>query len=63
MHAPDFQTGIFAGLWVLSPRVAMLGGCRMGRPQQPPEDFESSIAVTEYICSRRSRRDIMRRSG
>ena len=66
MHAPDFQTGIFAGLWgFIAAASSVLGrmqdGC--GRSSRL-SIFESSIAVTEYIMFEAfSRGDIMRRIG
>jgi crotonobetainyl-CoA:carnitine CoA-transferase CaiB-like acyl-CoA transferase len=66
MHAPDFQTGIFAGLWgFISAASSVLGRMRDGRGRSSALSvFESSIAVTEYIMFESfSRGDIMRRIG
>ena len=66
MHAPDFQTGIFAGLWgFLSAASSVLGRMQDGRGRNTSLSiFESSIAVTEYIMFESfARGDIMRRIG
>jgi crotonobetainyl-CoA:carnitine CoA-transferase CaiB-like acyl-CoA transferase len=66
MHAPDFQTGILAGLWgFISVASSMLGRMRDGQGRSSALSvFESSIAVTEYIMFESfSRGDIMRRIG
>ena len=66
MHAPDFQTGIFAGLWgFISAASSVLGRMQDGRGRSSRLSiFESSIAVTEYIMFESfSRGDIMRRIG
>ncbi|WP_027579487.1 CoA transferase [Bradyrhizobium sp. Ai1a-2] len=66
MHAPDFQTGILAGLWgFIAASSSALGrmqdGC--GRASRL-SIFESTIAVTEYIMFESfSRGDVMRRIG
>src|SRR6202043_1341084 len=51
MHAPDFQTGIFAGLWgFIAAASSVLGRMRDGRGRSSALSiFESSIAVSEYI--------------
>ncbi len=51
MHAPDFQTGIFAGLWgFIAAASSVLGRMQDGRGRTSSLSiFESSIAVTEYI--------------
>jgi crotonobetainyl-CoA:carnitine CoA-transferase CaiB-like acyl-CoA transferase len=66
MHAPDFQTGIFAGLWgFIAAASAVLGRMQDGRGRSSRLSiYESSIAVTEYIMFESfSRGDIMRRIG
>src|SRR3954451_25046485 len=66
MHAPDFQTGIFAGLWgFIAAASSVLGRMQDGRGRSSSLSiFESSIAVTEYIMFEGfSRGDIMRRIG
>ncbi len=66
MHAPDFQTGIFAGLWgFIATASSVLGRMQDGRGRSSRLSiFESSIAVTEYIMFEAfSRGDIMRRIG
>jgi crotonobetainyl-CoA:carnitine CoA-transferase CaiB-like acyl-CoA transferase len=66
MHAPDFQTGIFAGLWgFIAAASSVLGRMQDGRGRSSHLSiFESSIAVTEYIMFEAfSRGDIMRRIG
>ena len=66
MHAPDFQTGIFAGLWgFISAASSVLGRMQDGQGRSASLSvFESSIAVTEYIMFESfTRGDIMRRIG
>jgi crotonobetainyl-CoA:carnitine CoA-transferase CaiB-like acyl-CoA transferase len=66
MHAPDFQTGIFAGLWgFIAAASSILGRMQDGRGRSSKLSiFESAIAVTEYIMFEGfSRGDIMRRIG
>ena len=66
MHAPDFQTGILAGLWgFIAAASSVLGRMQDGRGRSSRLSiFESSIAVTEYIMFESfSRGDIMRRIG
>src|SRR4051794_6978056 len=66
MHAPDFQTGIFAGLWgFIAAASSVLGRMQDGRGRTSHLSiFESSIAITEYIMFEGfSRGDIMRRIG
>ena len=66
MHAPDFQTGIFAGLWgFIAAASSVLGRMQDGRGRSSSLSiFESSIAVTEYIMFESFvRGDIMRRIG
>ncbi len=66
MHAPDFQTGILAGLWgFVAAASSALGRMEDGRGRSSRLSiFESSIAVTEYIMFESfSRGDIMRRIG
>jgi crotonobetainyl-CoA:carnitine CoA-transferase CaiB-like acyl-CoA transferase len=66
MHAPDFQTGIFAGLWgFIAAASSVLGRMSDGLGRTSSLSiFESSIAATEYIMFESfSRGDIMRRIG
>jgi crotonobetainyl-CoA:carnitine CoA-transferase CaiB-like acyl-CoA transferase len=66
MHAPDFQTGILAGLWgFIAAASSVLGRMQDGRGRSNSLSiFESSIAVTEYIMFESFvRGDIMRRIG
>ena len=66
MHAPDFQTGILAGLWgFIAAASSVLGRMQDGRGRRSRLSiFESGIAVTEYIMFEAfSRGDIMRRIG
>lgn len=66
MHAPDFQTGILAGLWgFIAAASSVLGRMQDGHGRiQRLSIFESSIAVTEYIMFESfTRGDIMRRIG
>ena len=66
MHAPDFQTGIFAGLWgFIAAASSVLGRMQDGHGRSNSLSiFESSIAVTEYIMFEWFvRGDIMRRIG
>ena len=65
-HAPDFQTGILAGLWgFIAATSSVLSRMRDGRGRTSSLSiFESSIAVTEYIMFEAFLRgDIMRRIG
>ena len=67
MHAPDFQTGILAGLWEF--HRSLIVGARPHAATAAARTlalsiFESSIAVTEYIMFESFLRgDIMRRIG
>jgi crotonobetainyl-CoA:carnitine CoA-transferase CaiB-like acyl-CoA transferase len=66
MHAPDFQTGILAGLWgFIAAASSVLGRMQDGRGRSHHLSiFESSIAVSEYIMFEAfARGDIMRRIG
>src|SRR5258708_20976924 len=66
MHAPDFQTGILAGLWgFIAAASSVLGRMQDGRGRASSLSvFECSIAVTEYIMFESFvRGDIMRRIG
>jgi len=66
MHAPDFQTGILAGLWgFIAASSSVLSRMRDGRGRSSALSiFESSIAVTEYIMFESfARGDVMRRIG
>src|SRR5262249_41141465 len=51
MHAPDFQTGILAGLWgFIAASSSVLGRMHDGCGRASTLSiFESTIAVTEYI--------------
>lgn len=66
MHAPDFQTGILAGLWAFiaatsSAFARVQGGT--GRSWSL-SIFESSLALSEYLVSEAfARGDVMRRIG
>jgi len=65
-HAPDFQTGILAGLWgFIAASSSVLGRMHDGRGRSSSLSiFESSIAVTEYIMFEAfARGDIIRRIG
>ncbi|WP_041960741.1 CaiB/BaiF CoA transferase family protein [Bradyrhizobium japonicum] len=65
-HAPDFQTGILAGLWGFIAATSsvvsrMQGG--IGRSWSL-SIFESSLTLTEYLmCEAFGRGDVMRRLG
>lgn len=66
LHAPDFQTGILAGLWgfiaAASSGLARMRG-EMGRSWSL-SIFESSIALSEYLMFEAfARGDVMRRIG
>src|SRR4030081_2456441 len=66
VHAPDFQTGIFAGLWAfIAAASSVLGRMHDGCGRTSALSiFESSVAVTEYIMFESfTRGDIMRRIG
>jgi crotonobetainyl-CoA:carnitine CoA-transferase CaiB-like acyl-CoA transferase len=66
MHAPDFQTGILAGLWgFIAAASSVLGRMRDGQGRTSALSiFEASIAVSEYIMFESFMRgDIMRRIG
>src|SRR4029077_17239063 len=66
MHAPDFQTGILAGLWgFVAAASSVLGRMQNGRGcSSALSIFESSIAVSEYIMFESfARGDVMRRIG
>jgi crotonobetainyl-CoA:carnitine CoA-transferase CaiB-like acyl-CoA transferase len=66
VHAPDFQTGILAGLWgFISVASSVLGRMHDGCGRTSALSiFESSIAVSEYIMFEAfTRGDIMRRIG
>ncbi len=65
-HAPDFQTGILAGLWgfvaAASSTLARIRG-QAGRSWSL-SIFESSLALSEYLMFEAfARRDVIRRSG
>ncbi|KWV55270.1 hypothetical protein AS156_05935 [Bradyrhizobium macuxiense] len=66
LHAPDFQTGILAGLWgfigAISSAVARMDG-RAGRSLSL-SIFESSLTVTEFLMfEAMTRGDAIRRIG
>ncbi|UWU75782.1 CoA transferase [Bradyrhizobium huanghuaihaiense] len=66
LHAPDFQTGILAGLWgfiaASSSTIARMQG-GTGRSWSLSV-FESSVALSEYLMSEASERgNVMRRIG
>jgi crotonobetainyl-CoA:carnitine CoA-transferase CaiB-like acyl-CoA transferase len=66
MHAPDFQTGIVAGLWgFIAAASSVLGRMQDGQGRASSLSiFESSIAVTEYTMFESFvHGDIMRRIG
>jgi crotonobetainyl-CoA:carnitine CoA-transferase CaiB-like acyl-CoA transferase len=66
VHAPDFQTGILAGLWgFISASSSVLSRMHDGHGRTSKLSiFESSIAVSEYIMFEAFLRgDIMRRIG
>ena len=67
MHAPDFQTGIFAGLWgFIAAASSVLGRMQdgHGRASSPQHLRVSASRSTEYIMFESfSRGDIMRRIG
>ena len=66
MHAPDFQTGIVAGLWgFIAAASSVLGRMQDGQGRSSSLSiFESSIAVTEYTMFESFvHGDIMRRIG
>ncbi len=66
MHAPDFQTGILAGLWgFIAAASSVLGRMQDGQGRTSALSiFEASIAVSEYIMFESFMRgDIMRRIG
>jgi crotonobetainyl-CoA:carnitine CoA-transferase CaiB-like acyl-CoA transferase len=65
-HAPDFQTGIVAGLWgFIAAASSVLSRMHDGQGRTSALSiYESSIAVTEYIMFESfARGDIMRRIG
>src|SRR3954454_11642801 len=64
MHAPDFQTSIFAGLWgFIAAASSVIGRMQDGLGRSASLSiFESSIAVTEYVMFESfAYGDIMRR--
>lgn len=66
LHAPDFQTGILAGLWgfiAMVSSVFVRAQAGTGRSWSL-NIFESSLALTEYLmCEAFGRGDAMRRIG
>lgn len=64
--APDFQTGILAGLWGFIAAVSSVVGRMQGGPGRSwsLSVFESSIALSEYLMFEAFERgDVMRRIG
>lgn len=66
LHAPDFQTGILAGLWAFIAAVSSVvprGQGRVGRSWSL-SIFESTLALSEYpMFEAFERGDVMRRMG
>lgn len=65
-HAPDFQTGILAGLWGFIAAVSSELWRRQGGAGRSwsLSTFESSLSLTEYLmCEAFARGDVMRRIG
>lgn len=66
LHAPDFQTGILAGLWgFIAATSSVISAMRGGSGRSwSLSIFESSIALTEYLMVQAfARGDVMRRIG
>ncbi|MGY3363369.1 crotonobetainyl-CoA:carnitine CoA-transferase CaiB-like acyl-CoA transferase [Bradyrhizobium sp. GM2.4] len=66
LHAPDFQTGIFAGLWGFIAALSSAVGRLLGDPGRAwtVSVFESSITISEYLMFEAFQRgDVMRRLG
>lgn len=65
LHAPDFQTGIIAGLWGFIAAASSIGGKqREAGRSWSLSVFESSISLTEYLMFEAFERgDVMRRIG
>ncbi|WP_027527857.1 CaiB/BaiF CoA-transferase family protein [Bradyrhizobium sp. Ec3.3] len=66
MHAPDFQTGILAGLWgFIAAASSVFAQRRGGGGRSWSFDiFEASLALSEYLMSEAfARGDVMRRIG
>lgn len=66
LHAPDFQTGMFAGLWGFIAAVSSMVGRMQGGAGRSwsLSVFESSIALSEYSMFQAFQRgDVMRRIG
>ncbi|WP_441258771.1 CoA transferase [Bradyrhizobium sp. 521_C7_N1_3] len=66
MHAPDFQTGILAGLWgFIAAASSVIAKTQDGGGRSWSLNiFESSLALSEYLMSEAfARGDVMRRIG
>ncbi|RXH24752.1 hypothetical protein XH84_32105 [Bradyrhizobium nanningense] len=66
LHAPDFQTGIFAGLWGFIAAASSMVGLMQGGVGRSwsLSVFESSITLSEYEMFQAFQRgDVMRRIG
>lgn len=66
MHAPDFQTGILAGLWGFIAAASSVVSQRQGEGGRSWSltIFESSLALSEYLMAEAfARGDVMRRIG
>ncbi|MFK4529321.1 crotonobetainyl-CoA:carnitine CoA-transferase CaiB-like acyl-CoA transferase [Bradyrhizobium japonicum] len=66
MHAPDFQTGILAGLWgFIAAASSVVAQTQGGRGRSWSLNiFESSLALSEYLMSEAfAHGDVMRRIG
>lgn len=66
LHAPDFQTGILAGLWGFIAVASSVAARKQGGTGKSwsLSIFESSLTLTEYLmCEAFARDDVMRRLG
>ncbi|MDI3567180.1 CaiB/BaiF CoA-transferase family protein [Bradyrhizobium sp. Arg816] len=66
MHAPDFQTGILAGLWGFIAAASSVVSRMRGEPGRSwsVSIFESSLSLSEYLMFEASAQgDVMRRIG
>lgn len=66
LHAPDFQTGILAGLWgFIAAASSAVAGMQGGAGRSWSLNiFESSLVLSEYLMSEAfARGDVMRRIG
>ncbi|QQO13864.1 CoA transferase [Bradyrhizobium diazoefficiens] len=66
LHAPDFQTGLIAGLWGFIAAASSAIGRMQGRAGRSwsLNIFESSLALSEYLMFEAfARGDVMRRIG